>query len=144
MKNQWYTYIKLEQLSRTVPAPFVSHSIIVNRLSSIWRSLTHKMVDKLTHSEQVELLERCVTFDWHSVESNGKSSFWYNLWIVLNQPLFAWTLNCSQEPKIQQILDQDGHLWWYAFDPLTGQTTYLESEADVQSWLEERFHYYES
>lgn len=143
MKNQWFTYVELEQLSRAVPEPFVSHSMIVNRLSLVWRSFTHRAIDKLTYGEQLEMLERCVTFDWPQRE-HKKPSFWNKLWILMNQPLFAWDLTPCQEPKIRQILDSEGHLWWYAYDPLTGQTTYLESEADVQIWLEERFHYYKS
>lgn len=44
----------------------------------------------------------------------------------------------SNEPDIWQTLDRHGNVWWHAYDPMTGQTSYLSSEAEVLMWLDQR------
>jgi hypothetical protein len=44
----------------------------------------------------------------------------------------------SSLPKIQQVSDAGG-TWWYAYDPETGLTTFLESQRDIDMWLEGQF-----
>ncbi|HEY9735919.1 MAG TPA: hypothetical protein V6D06_06535 [Trichocoleus sp.] len=39
--------------------------------------------------------------------------------------------------QVEQVCDQSGHPWWYAFDPRTGKTLYAESESEVICWIEE-------
>ncbi len=53
---------------------------------------------------------------WHSVTIPGKTS----------------------EPAIWQTMDRYGNLWWHAYDPATGQTSYLSSEDEVLMWLDQR------
>jgi hypothetical protein len=38
--------------------------------------------------------------------------------------------------KIQQVTQ--GRPWWYAYEPATGEMIYLESEQDIDMWLEEQ------
>jgi hypothetical protein len=47
-------------------------------------------------------------------------------------------LGCSGEPNIWQSMDRHGNLWWHAYDPATGQTSYLSSEEEVLMWLDQR------
>jgi hypothetical protein len=44
----------------------------------------------------------------------------------------------SSEPNIWQTMDRHGNLWWHAYDPATGQTSYLSSEEEVLIWLDQR------
>jgi hypothetical protein len=39
--------------------------------------------------------------------------------------------------EIQQVTEQ-GRPWWYAYEAATGDMTYLESEQDIEMWLEEQ------
>ncbi|HEY9763667.1 MAG TPA: CHRD domain-containing protein [Trichocoleus sp.] len=39
--------------------------------------------------------------------------------------------------QVEQVSDDAGRLWWYAFDPRSGKTLYAESESDVIQWIEE-------
>lgn len=55
-----------------------------------------------------------------------------NIW----QSLIS-ALKRANEPQIWQSLDYTGQLWWRVYDPVTGQTAYLESETEVSIWLEQ-------
>ncbi|MBD3881590.1 hypothetical protein IFO70_07465 [Phormidium tenue FACHB-886] len=44
------------------------------------------------------------------------------------------------EPKVQQKFDRFGYSYWRAFDPLTSQTKYFETEDEVCQWLEKRYY----
>jgi hypothetical protein len=46
----------------------------------------------------------------------------------------------SDEPQIRQLRDRNGQSVWRSYDPITGQTAYLNSEAEVRSWLEQRYY----
>jgi hypothetical protein len=139
MDNHWQTYRELELIADPAAEPLVSHSIIVKQLSRIWRSLTLKRVSQLSYFQQLEHLERCGAIEPR--HQSDRRKLWRTLWHQLNQPLFSGHSTASHEPKIRQVADQGGRVWWYAHDPLTGQTIYLESEEDVQIWLEERLYY---
>ncbi len=43
----------------------------------------------------------------------------------------------SNEPDIWQTRDRYGNVWWHAYDPVTGQTSYLSSEEEVLMWLDQ-------
>lgn len=141
MEEQWQTYRKLELIGDSAPPPFTSHSPIVIRLGKIWRSMTNQSIEKLSYKQQLYHLEQCLERECFNANSTRLSSFWRGVWIVLNQPLFEWHFAASSEPEIRRVADQSGRAWWYVHDPLTGQTSYLESEEEVQIWLEERLHY---
>jgi hypothetical protein len=47
-------------------------------------------------------------------------------------------LGHSREPNIWQTMDRHGNLWWHAYDPTTGQTSYLSSQEEVLMWLDQR------
>lgn len=145
MKTQWQIYQELELLPTALPAPRAVTSPIAAYLGNRWRSLLDRQTSKLDYEQQVDYLERRLALN--SYETTGKASVFRQLWKLLNQPLnLGWGLGQSiashPEPEIRQTLDTTGHKWWQVYDPLTGQTTYLESEAEVQIWLEERLYYY--
>lgn len=140
MNSQWTTYKQLESIAEDVPEPQPSASIIVNRLIAIRQSFVTQAVDKLDDGQQLGHLEKCLQLDG-SDKNTGWSKAWRRIWQVLNQPLFELNYSNSSEPEIRRVTD-GGQIWWYAYDPLTGQSTYLESEEEVQIWLEERLQYF--
>lgn len=48
-------------------------------------------------------------------------------------------LTREPEPKIWQKTDRLGNTFWRVYDPLSGHSAILGSEAEVRSWLEERY-----
>ncbi|MGI0484664.1 hypothetical protein ACN4EK_04445 [Pantanalinema rosaneae CENA516] len=48
-------------------------------------------------------------------------------------------LMVRSELQIIQTPDRTGQLWWYIYDPSTGQTAWLESEDEVRIWIEKRY-----
>lgn len=136
MNPQWQTYKQSELISDTVPEPPVNHSLLVTWLNPGWRFCVNQSLWRRSSLGQIHHVERC----WF-LENSGKAeiqtSGWQRLWIFLNQPIEV-CLGLTNEPEIQQVADQCGQVWWYIYDPLTGQSFYLESEAEVLTWLEER------
>lgn len=49
-------------------------------------------------------------------------------------------LTRSPKLKVRSYLDRKGNTWWHVYDPITRETGYLSSEAEVQDWLNQ--HYY--
>ncbi|NJR66623.1 MAG: hypothetical protein HC772_17025 [Leptolyngbyaceae cyanobacterium CRU_2_3] len=43
----------------------------------------------------------------------------------------------SSELSVDQIMGDDGTLFWRAHDPQTGKTLYAESRSDVVKWIED-------
>lgn len=138
MKSQWQFYKELELLPDMIePQPI--HSPIVASLDRWWRSRLNDRATKLDYEYQVEYLERRLRLT--CAQASVKRSIWGTLWHLLNQPLGFESSFSPAEPEIQQTLDRTGHVWWKVYDPLSGQTAYLESEADVHIWLEERLYH---
>lgn len=135
MNIRWQTYRALELIADSVPQPQTDKLAFV----AVWRTLTSRFTQQLDREHQIEHLERCLALNWANFMDTSKPSIWLTLEAFLSQLIVDSNLATS-EPEIQQVFDQDGRTWWYACDPRTGQTTYLESEADVQIWIEER-HY---
>lgn len=135
MNIRWQTYRALELIADSVPQPQPDKLAFV----AVWRALASRFTQQLDCEHQIEHLERCLALDWTKFRDTSKPSIWLTLEAFLRQLMVDSNLATS-EPEIQQVSAQGGRTWWYACDPRTGQTTYLESEADVQIRLEER-HY---
>jgi hypothetical protein len=141
MKKQWETYKSLELVPDAVASPQISHSIVVFQLRQVWQSLMKGINNHLVYEQQVHRLEQCWELEIADCNRPVKPNLWNKSWALLNQPILQRGFSTSSEPEIRQI-DQGGHIWWYAYDPMTGQKAYLESESEVQIWLEERLYYY--
>ncbi|MGL4618325.1 hypothetical protein [Chroococcidiopsis sp.] len=55
------------------------------------------------------------------------------------QRLFALLFQ-SNELQVKQRRDRQGNTWWQAFDPTTNQSTSFGSEAEMRSWIEQRYY----
>ncbi|MGA9379475.1 MAG: hypothetical protein WBV73_11970 [Phormidium sp.] len=53
---------------------------------------------------------------------------------------FVTLINHASEPKVWQSSDRAGHTWWNAYDPTTGNSISLDSEAEMRMWIEERYY----
>lgn len=49
-------------------------------------------------------------------------------------------INHASELKVWQSSDRKGHSWWNAYDPTTGKSISLDSEAEMRMWIEERYY----
>lgn len=136
MKTQWQQYKELELLPDLVAEPQTIYSPLVAALDRRWRSILNQRARKLDYEYQVEYLEQRLTLT--CMRSTPTASVWRKCWNVLNRPLrLEPYLPTHPEPEIRQTLDHAGQTWWQVYDPITGHTAYLESEAEVQVWLED-------
>ena len=136
MNSKWQTYQKLELIADSVSEPHVGKSVIVAKLSEIQQFLTKRSMQKMSYEQQLRHLEQCLELR-DTATTGSKSSIWQSLWIFLNQPIFELTGWTTDEPKVERVADQSGHVWWYVYDPQTREAVYLESENEVLVWLEE-------
>lgn len=44
------------------------------------------------------------------------------------------------EMHIWQTADRSGHTWWNVYDPTTGETVRLDSDAEVRAWIEQSYY----
>lgn len=54
---------------------------------------------------------------------------------------FMTAINQKPEPQIWQECDRTGNTWWRAYDPITRESLYAESEGEVMQWLEQRSYF---
>jgi hypothetical protein len=47
----------------------------------------------------------------------------------------------QSEPQICRMIDCQGNISWYVYDPITRTHGYFESEDDVRVWFEKRYTY---
>lgn len=138
MDLHWQIYRKLELIPSTVHAPSTSTSGFAAWLKQRLQSLVKPLANSLAPQQQVEHLERCwlkSELEIHETRNNDTLTI---VWRVLKQSVLDRIHSLQCEPKIQRMQGSQGS-FWYAYDPVTEQTTYLESEKDVDRWLEEWF-----
>lgn len=102
-----------------LPSNIQSHSRRVHRSPSLANSIAPEII-------QPSLIER-MGEQIRSVLVNVKRSL-------------ADKLNSPPQLKVRSYLDSQGNTWWYVYDPVTQETEYLNSEVEVQAWLQQ--HYY--
>ena len=50
-------------------------------------------------------------------------------------------LTRGHELQVWQKKDRNGNTYWQAFDPKTRRSTSLNSEAEMQIWIEQRYYH---
>jgi hypothetical protein len=130
MTSQWDEYRKLEMLPDSVSKEHTGLSLL-SWVAQIWQGKP----DLYSTTQQRNHLERCLEHTQFTPEHSG---FWRRTWQMLSQPIGRQRSTIIfPEPQITQVCDRRGQLWWQVYDPMTGQTKYLDSETEVQIWLEE-------
>lgn len=46
----------------------------------------------------------------------------------------------GNELQVRQHRDRQGNTWWQAFDPTRDESTSFGSEAEMRSWIEQRYY----
>ncbi len=135
MTNTWDEYKKLEMLPDSILSQSPNGPSFLNCLGRIWSLALHGRPERQSIIQQRKHLERCLKCSQFLPE---QPDFWHQIWQLLTQPIERPRLQMSlPEPQITQICDRQGQVWWQVYDPLTGQTKYLDSETEVRIWLEE-------
>ncbi len=49
-------------------------------------------------------------------------------------------LTKGNELQVWQTVDHFGNTWWNAYDPATGRSTSVASEAEMRVWVEKRYY----
>lgn len=75
---------------------------------------------------------------WHTSEPLKTSNWSAQLGKLWTRLIDA--LSTSSEPSVELVRDWLGHSHWRAYDPVTSQTFYCDSEEEVRIWLEDRYH----
>jgi len=53
---------------------------------------------------------------------------------------FIRTITSNNEVQVWQKTDRYGNTYWQAYDPKTGKSTSLGSEAEMRIWIEQRYY----
>ena len=114
--------------------------LLAQHRENIIASLSHRLeVARATHNTQlIALLEQeqrqlkaQVTFGKAgslSAFSNRVKRWWSE---IIN------AIENSNKLSVEQVVDETGSVWWYAYDPCTGKTLHAETETEVMQWIED-------
>jgi hypothetical protein len=112
--------------------------VFAKHQENIATSLTHRLeVARANHNTQLlALLEQeqrqlGVSKSYDSKLSSAAS------WLKDSWHKLVKAIDSASQLSVQQVKDENGEIWWYAFDPQTGKTLYAESEAEVVQWIED-------
>jgi hypothetical protein len=50
------------------------------------------------------------------------------------------TITNSKELQVWKTTDRHGHTYWHAYDPTTERSISVDSEAEMRSWIEQRYY----
>lgn len=93
----------------------------------------------MKHSEIYLSRERLVVNFSQSEQKRVKNSkllsalnrIWQHLLTILTK---------GNELQVWQTSDRFGNTWWNAYDPATGRSASLASEAEMRIWIEKRYY----
>jgi hypothetical protein len=139
MKTQWQTYQELELIPDSVPNPQKNRLSLTQWFQQNWHTLRYFVNRKDGHRYPAKFLETCLAIDCSKSPTENK--IWQKVWQWVSPLVADWDrLPAYPEPQIRQILDRQGQAWWHVYDPITGETAYLETEGEVLIWLEARLY----
>lgn len=76
--------------------------------------------------------------DISQVSLNASTSFPLTFKTVL-QRFFLW-LTSSQELRVWKTSERNGETGWHAYDPKTGRSICVASDAEMREWIERRYY----
>ena len=98
----------------------------LDRRLAVARQSGNQALQTLLEGERQQIQ---VSWDRPTIQKAAPSrlhDLWQRVLAYLQQPL-----------EIEQVSDNQGRTWWYAFDHHSGKKLYAETEADVLRWIEE-------
>ena len=63
-----------------------------------------------------------------------------SLWLDKVWKFLIKSFTQAHELKLYQVTGKAGKSYWYTYDPKTGLSTCLGSEAEVRIWLDQRYY----
>lgn len=63
------------------------------------------------------------------------SSFWYKIWQSILTVAFT-----KNELQVWQKSHPDGNTEWHAYDPTTGRSICVASDAEMRIWIEQQYY----
>ncbi|MEC4804027.1 MAG: hypothetical protein SAJ12_00545 [Jaaginema sp. PMC 1079.18] len=72
----------------------------------------------------------------------AKKSGWQprSPWQKIRDWAYDWFI-ATREPKINIQRDRAGLVYWSVYDPVKGDRTRFTTEAEVRTWLEQRYYH---
>ncbi|GBO54147.1 hypothetical protein APA_2095 [Pseudanabaena sp. lw0831] len=100
-------------------------------LASMWTSLERRFeVARANHNtELLAMLE----LERIAIAPNQAETPAASLWQGLRNFLFT-----KAEIKVKQVCDRSGNQWWYAYNPVTGQSVYADTDTEMRLWLKQQ------
>ncbi len=109
-------------------------NITAKHESSILSSLEHRLevAKAACNLPLIELLEheKKSTVTAKTARSVEQPSLWHR---------FVENFVIKAELQVKQINDVQGDIWWYAYDPKTGNCVYADTDSDLRSWIESNY-----
>ncbi|NJM98321.1 MAG: hypothetical protein HC800_15210 [Phormidesmis sp. RL_2_1] len=99
-------------------------------------SLNHRLdVAKANHNERlVAVLEHEYRQITALSEPRTIASRWQQLWMSFADTLSEWT-----KVQIEQTVDANGRLRWYAYNPQAGEALVTDSKEKMQQWIKSSY-----
>ncbi|MGA7935637.1 MAG: hypothetical protein WCA35_18955 [Kovacikia sp.] len=115
-----------------------SHLVTVHQ-NSMMASLTHRLevARAANNVPLIEQLER-ERQEIISTSMGGKVSRALTNWFKTFQEKISHAIAGNSKLEVYQF-ENGSDLWWYAFDPRTGDCVYADSESDMRLWIEENY-----
>lgn len=113
--------------------------VFAQHRANIMASLSHRLeVARNTHNTQlIHLLEQ--------EQRQLSSPHLLNQGTPILEAIQHWwgslthAIASASSLTVQQMWDEQGNLWWYAHDPISGMSLYAETEAEVVTWIEDNY-----
>lgn len=125
MKKHWHRYQRYKELELIPDQLFQTLKPQLSRLSR----------------SQISRLEISLNLDWPTQRHTQQHTGLTRLKAGLSRLWEAFDLAFlrSLEPRVWQTIDQTGQTCWHLYDPETGKTYHLNSDAEVWGWLQQVF-----
>jgi hypothetical protein len=62
-------------------------------------------------------------------------------WLEQILERLSYKLLERKDPKVRQVRDRSGKIYWEVYDPVSRRSLFFSSEQDIRIWLE-RWHYH--
>lgn len=72
--------------------------------------------------------------------TNPKSTFLSFTKFKVIWQRFTFALICSNQLQVWKKIDRFGHSYWQAYDPKSGDSTFLGTEAEMRIWIEQSYY----
>ncbi len=106
-------------------------------IASMWDSLERRIeVARINHNTELLAmleLERTAIAPYQGTTMAAPVNNVESLWQALRNILLP-----KAELKVKQVCDRAGNQWWYAYNPITGQSVYADTDNEMRRWIEQQ------